>query len=351
MCRQCSHPHPVVYLRGVLPEDLTSLLDFMYHGQASVAEAELERFMEVAEELQVRGLTLATEAGEAGGEERRVSGGDLELDTAVDDDVNSLLAGLDTDQPPAKRVKQELGRASSSSSRGLSITAPSGAEPGAAAALQERIRVKQETGRAPPPGISVTRPAPQPAPAPTSLPSSDILASLNISASVVATSAPTQVSVSAAAPPPAYPRPRPAAAPPAPAPAPAHPPVLHIPEAGAGRGLALPGPVYSPAPAAASRQGPGVAGASGLVSPHLQQLQQHAQLQQLQQLQHHQQQQQLQPQHQLQLQQQQLQLQQQQQQLQQQQQQPMQQMGVTEGMFQVMDNQRKKIIILKNYKK
>ena len=132
MCRQCSHPHPVVYLRGVLAEDLTALLDFMYHGQASVAEAELERFMEVAEELQVRGLTLATEAGEAGGEERRVSGGDLELDTAVDDDVNSLLAGLDTDQPPAKRVKQELGRASSSSSssRGLSITAPSGAEPG-----------------------------------------------------------------------------------------------------------------------------------------------------------------------------------------------------------------------------
>ena len=41
MCRQCSHPHPVVYLRGVLPEDLASLLDFMYHGQASVAEAEV----------------------------------------------------------------------------------------------------------------------------------------------------------------------------------------------------------------------------------------------------------------------------------------------------------------------
>ena len=336
----------MVYLRGVLPEDLTSLLDFMYHGQASVAEAELERFMEVAEELQVRGLTLATEAGEAGAEERRVSGGDLELDTAVDDDVNSLLAGLDTDQPPAKRVKQELGRASSS--RGLSITAPSGAEPGAAAALQERIRVKQETGRAPPPGITVNRPAPQPAPAPTSLPSSDILASLNISASVVTTSTPAPPSVSAAAPPPAYPRP--AVAPPARAPAPAHPPVLHIPEAGAGRGLALPGPVYSPAPAAASRPGPGVAGASGLVSPHLHQLQQHQQLQQLQQLQHHQQQQQLQPHHQLQLQQQQLQ-QHQQQQLQQQQQQPMQQMGVAEGMFQVMDNQRKKIIILKNYKK
>ena len=63
-----------------------------------MAEEELERFLEVAEDLQVRGLTLSGGGGGGhdGDQERRVSGGDL--DTAVDDDVNDLLAGLDNDQ-------------------------------------------------------------------------------------------------------------------------------------------------------------------------------------------------------------------------------------------------------------
>ena len=63
-----------------------------------MAEEELERFLEVAEDLQVRGLTLSGGGGDGhdGDQERRVSGGDL--DTAVDDDVNDLLAGLDNDQ-------------------------------------------------------------------------------------------------------------------------------------------------------------------------------------------------------------------------------------------------------------
>lgn len=87
---------------------MRSLLDFMYHGQASVVEQELKRFLEVAEELQVRGLSLSGDGGDTVADTtgRRVSGGDL--DTAVDDDVNDLLAGLDSDQaPPSKRVKQE----------------------------------------------------------------------------------------------------------------------------------------------------------------------------------------------------------------------------------------------------
>ena len=73
-----------------------------------MAEADLERFLEVAEDLTVRGLTLSDEEDankHVSGQETRVSGGDL--DTAVDDDVNDLLAGLDDQPPPSKRVKQE----------------------------------------------------------------------------------------------------------------------------------------------------------------------------------------------------------------------------------------------------
>ena len=54
-------------MRGVKSQDMAALLDFMYHGEASVAESELERFLAVAEDLEVRGLTGAGEGGRLGG--------------------------------------------------------------------------------------------------------------------------------------------------------------------------------------------------------------------------------------------------------------------------------------------
>lgn len=136
MIRHCSHHHPVLYLRGVRKLDLVALLDFMYHGETSLAEEELERFMETAEDLKVRGLTLNEEQQRRENERsRRVSGSNLA--NAVDDDVNNLLAGLD--EPPSKRVKQESGLPKE---RGFSITTSSGAS--ASASVQEKIRIKQE---------------------------------------------------------------------------------------------------------------------------------------------------------------------------------------------------------------
>lgn len=136
MIRHCSHHHPVLYLRGVRKLDLVALLDFMYHGETSLAEEELERFMETAEDLKIRGLTLNEEQQRRENERsRRVSGSNLA--NAVDDDVNNLLAGLD--EPPSKRVKQESGLPKE---RGFSITTSSGAS--ASASVQEKIRIKQE---------------------------------------------------------------------------------------------------------------------------------------------------------------------------------------------------------------
>ena len=113
-------------MRGVKSDHMVALLDFMYHGQASVAESELERFLAVAEDLEVRGLTGGDKtATETGASPRSGQVSDVDLDTAVDDDVNSLLAGLD-DQPPPKRVKQER--------REAEQTTPTG----------DRTRVKEE---------------------------------------------------------------------------------------------------------------------------------------------------------------------------------------------------------------
>ena len=46
------HPHPLIYLRGVGSENLLAIVDFLYHGQANVFQANLDSFLVLAEELE-----------------------------------------------------------------------------------------------------------------------------------------------------------------------------------------------------------------------------------------------------------------------------------------------------------
>eukprot|EP00092_Neocalanus_flemingeri_P014549 GFUD01015698.1.p1 GENE.GFUD01015698.1~~GFUD01015698.1.p1 ORF type:complete len:323 (+),score=81.10 GFUD01015698.1:258-1226(+) len=55
--RQNPHQHPLLYLKGVEFTDLQAVLNFMYHGEVNVAQEELNTFLSVAEDLQVKGLT------------------------------------------------------------------------------------------------------------------------------------------------------------------------------------------------------------------------------------------------------------------------------------------------------
>ena len=53
---QTKHPSPFIYLRGIKRFDLENVVDFLYNGEAYVAQGELEKFLETAQELQVKGL-------------------------------------------------------------------------------------------------------------------------------------------------------------------------------------------------------------------------------------------------------------------------------------------------------
>lgn len=55
--RRNIHQHPLVYLKGIKFSDLQSVLNFMYQGEVSVAQDELNSFLAVAEDLKVKGLT------------------------------------------------------------------------------------------------------------------------------------------------------------------------------------------------------------------------------------------------------------------------------------------------------
>ena len=50
------HSHPLIYIRGVNSDDLTAIVDFLYYGEANIFKENLDGFLAIAEELQIKGL-------------------------------------------------------------------------------------------------------------------------------------------------------------------------------------------------------------------------------------------------------------------------------------------------------
>ena len=51
------HPHPLIYMRGIKSEDLLTMMDFLYCGEANVFQENLDSFLVIAEELRLKGLS------------------------------------------------------------------------------------------------------------------------------------------------------------------------------------------------------------------------------------------------------------------------------------------------------
>ena len=50
------HPHPLIYMKGIKFDDLLAIVDFLYFGEANISQENLESFLAISEELQVKGL-------------------------------------------------------------------------------------------------------------------------------------------------------------------------------------------------------------------------------------------------------------------------------------------------------
>ena len=50
------HSHPLIFMRGMKSIDLVALVDFVYFGEAKVFQENLDSFLAIAEELQLKGL-------------------------------------------------------------------------------------------------------------------------------------------------------------------------------------------------------------------------------------------------------------------------------------------------------
>ena len=50
------HTHPLLYMKGMKSGDLLAILDFLYCGETNVYQENLDSFLSIAEELQLKGL-------------------------------------------------------------------------------------------------------------------------------------------------------------------------------------------------------------------------------------------------------------------------------------------------------
>ena len=58
------HPHPLIYMRGLKSDDLVAIVDFLYLGEANVFQENLDSFLVIAEEFQLKGLMGNTDEKE-----------------------------------------------------------------------------------------------------------------------------------------------------------------------------------------------------------------------------------------------------------------------------------------------
>ena len=56
LLQNAKHPNPLIYMRGVKFEDLLAIIDFLYFGETNVFQENLDSFLSIAEELQLKGL-------------------------------------------------------------------------------------------------------------------------------------------------------------------------------------------------------------------------------------------------------------------------------------------------------
>ena len=56
LLRRNKHPHPLIYLRGIKSENLVAMVDFLYCGVANVYQENLDAFLSLAEEFELKGL-------------------------------------------------------------------------------------------------------------------------------------------------------------------------------------------------------------------------------------------------------------------------------------------------------
>ena len=68
LLKRIQHPHPLIFMRNVSSENLEAMIDFLYLGEARLLEGNLQAFLDIAQELKLKGLSGEKEDMEIGTE-------------------------------------------------------------------------------------------------------------------------------------------------------------------------------------------------------------------------------------------------------------------------------------------
>ena len=110
------HPNPLVYLKGFKAKDLHSLIDFIYNGVADVYHDNLDKFLALAEELQLKGLTGGVDKNEEIEENINLNNEQnmkkdlsssfykIEIDSKQDKPASKLISSVIATTSPAAQV-------------------------------------------------------------------------------------------------------------------------------------------------------------------------------------------------------------------------------------------------------
>ena len=55
--KKIKHSHPLLYMKGMRTNDLSAILDFMYYGEVNLFQEDLDKFLSLADEIKLRGLS------------------------------------------------------------------------------------------------------------------------------------------------------------------------------------------------------------------------------------------------------------------------------------------------------
>ena len=61
LLKRNKHPHPLLYMRGMNTSQLNSVVDFIYQGEVKIYQEDLDAFLALAEELDLKGLNKPME--------------------------------------------------------------------------------------------------------------------------------------------------------------------------------------------------------------------------------------------------------------------------------------------------
>ena len=82
--KNTKHNHPLIYMKGLKAKNMLALVDFIYHGEANIFQEDLNDFLTLAEELQLKGLSGSSKADE------------IEENVEHENYVNSMKLGFKT---------------------------------------------------------------------------------------------------------------------------------------------------------------------------------------------------------------------------------------------------------------